>query len=107
VLADVVVLGGGSTWDEVAPDDSEQSITWDDIGVSTRTWIDIFELTASSQVSMRVYYGDALPLSLYVDRMEILSAILTARYFRVEITILDPSAAINALVENFTLKFCQ
>jgi hypothetical protein len=58
-------------------------------------------------VKIKINYGDTESLGSSVERMEILSAILTGRYFQVEIEITDPSAAVNALVQNFTMKFCQ
>jgi len=107
ILADIVLLGVGNTWDDVVPDNSVESTTWNDISASTRTWNEIFELNEAAQVSMKLKYGDTSPPTNEVGKMEILSAIVTARYYQVEITITDPSEPINALVEHFTLKFCQ
>jgi len=55
----------------------------------------------------KLNYGDTSALGSTVERQEILSAIVSGRYFQVEISITDPGAAVNALVEHFTLKFCQ
>lgn len=102
-LADVVITGAGTTWDDQVPG----STTWDQINASTRRWIDIFELAAAPQVQMALLYGESSPPTNRVERQEILSAVVTGRYFQLEITITDPSAEVYALVENFTLKFCQ
>jgi hypothetical protein len=107
VLADIVVLGAGNTWDDVIPDDSVVSTLWSEIGIDTRTWTEIFELTAGPQMKMRLKYGETSPPTNTVEKQEILSTIVTGRYFQVEIEIEDPSDAINALVQHFTLKFCQ
>jgi len=107
VLASIVMLGAGNTWDDVIPNDSVDQTTWDDINITTRTWREIFELQDAGRVEIRLYHGESSPPTSYVDRMEILSTIVTGRYFQVEITITDPSASVNAIVENFTLKFCQ
>lgn len=107
LLADIVVTGLGTTWSDVIPDNSVVATTWNDINISTRKWTEIFELIAAPQVKMNVLYGDASPPTNRVEQLEILSAIVTGRYFQVEIEITDPSDAVNALVENFTLKFCQ
>jgi hypothetical protein len=41
------------------------------------------------------------------ERMEILSAIITAKFVQIYISIEDPSAAVNALVQNYTIKMYQ
>jgi hypothetical protein len=102
-LADIVVIGEGTTWDDVMPSPDK----WTDIGISTNRWIDIFEIPDGPSVNIRLYYGDTNPPTNYVDRLEILSAIVTARYFQIEITITDPNNQVNALVDSFELKFCQ
>lgn len=102
ILAAVVVTGGGTTWGEIAP----APMTWTELDV-TRTWGEIFNLTAGPQVKMRLCWGDTNPPTNVVEKLEILTAIVTGRYFQVEIEITDPSEEVNALVENFELKFCQ
>jgi len=103
VLADIVVSGVGTTWDDKFP----TGTTWTAGGAGTMSWAEIFELTAGVQVTMKIYYGDTSgSLTEYVERAEILAAIVEARYFKVEINITDPSADVNALVENFTIKYC-
>jgi hypothetical protein len=52
-------------------------------------------------------YGDTLPLSNMVEKLEILSGIVIGRYFQAEIEITDPTTEINAYVESITIKFCQ
>ena len=103
VLADIVVTGAGTTWNAAIPSPD----TWTDINISTRTWSEIFELSAGPKVSMVLKYGETNPPTSEVHRQEILSAIATGRYFQVEIVIVDPSLAVNALVRFFTLKYCQ
>jgi len=101
VLASVVVTGGGTTWNDIAP----SPMTWASLDVS-RTWSDICSLISAPQVKMRVLYGTSSPPTNIVYQMEILTAIVTGRYFQVEIEITDPSSDVMAYVENFTLKFC-
>ena len=103
VLADIAVTGVGTTWDDKLP----AGTTFGEAGVPTLTWAELFELTAGCKVTMRIYYGDVSgTLTDYVDRAEILAAIVTGRYFQVQITIEDPAEDVNALVENFTIKYC-
>ncbi len=103
VLADIVVTGAGTTWGDQFPSPT----TWADQDVENRTWAEIFELPAAPSVEMTLLYGDADPPTNEVNRMELMSTIVTARYYRVKITITDPALTINAIVNDFTLKFCQ
>ncbi len=106
--ADIVIVGTGTTWDDKFPSPT----TWDQGNASTKTWAEIFELDEAPSVEMRLYYGTTSPPTNYVDRIEILSAIIPGsasevnRYFRVRITITDPNANVYAYVEAFDLKFC-
>lgn len=102
LLADVVVTGVGNTWDALVP----VPMTWNDLDVS-RTWSEIFNLTSGPQVKMRLLYGGSSPPTSIVEKLEILTAIVTGRYFQIEIEISDPSDEVYAFVENYTLKFCQ
>lgn len=101
-LAGIVITGAGTTWDDLVPSPD----TWDDLDVS-RTWEKIFQLSAGPSVAMNIYYGDTNPPTMVVGRMEILYAVLTARYYQLEIVITDPSDAVITLVEAPILKFCQ
>jgi len=103
VLADIVVIGAGTTWDDIMPDPD----TWEDAGLDTLSWAKAFELTAGPTVRMTLNYGETSPPTSSVSKMEILSAIVTGRYFQVEIEITDPNLNINCIVENFSLKLCQ
>jgi hypothetical protein len=101
--ADIVVIGVGTTWDHIIPTPN----TWESIGIGTKTWVEIFELTSGPSVKIKLKYGDTTPPTNEVEKMEILGTVVTGRYFQIEITITDPSEAINAMVEHFSLKFCQ
>jgi hypothetical protein len=103
LTADIVVIGEGTDWDSVAPSPT----TWDDLNATTRTWVDLVELPSGPQVNMKMLYGDTSPPTSEVERMEILSTVVSGRYYQIEITITDPQPNVNALVENFTLKFAQ
>jgi hypothetical protein len=102
-LAEIVVTGAGTAWDDVIPDPND----WDSINIDTRTWTEIFTLAAGPSVSMKLLYGDASPPTNEIERMEILSTIVTGQYFQIEITITDPSLEVNALVEEFDLYYLQ
>lgn len=103
LLAQIVVTGTGTTWDAQVPSPT----TWDGVDADEKTWYQIFEPSAAPAVSIKLKYGDTSPPANEVGMLEILSAIVTGRYFQVEIDINDPTLQINALIEHFTLKFCQ
>jgi len=100
LLASLSVTGEGTTWDSQFPG------TWEE-GAQGRTWKEIFQLYAAPSVGIKLYYGETSPPTEFVDRLEILSAIVTGRYYQIEITITDPSDTITGLVENYSLKFAQ
>jgi len=101
---DIVVVGAGTTWNAQLPAPN----TWTNVGIATNSWTDIFTLDRGPKVTMRLWYGETSPPSNYVDKMEILSAIVEdARYFQIEITITDPVAEVYAYVEKFHLRLCQ
>jgi len=101
-LGDLVVVGSGTDWSSAIPG----TTTWSEIGLDTRTWVQIFSLTSAPAITMILKHGDASPPANDVDKFEILSTIVTARYYQVEITITDPSINLNALVEAPVVKFC-
>jgi len=86
--------------------DEINSASWDNADVS-RTWAQIFELTSGASVQITLKYGTVSPPTNEVEKMELLSGIVTGQYFQVEITIIDPSDAVNALVKNFEVNFCE
>jgi hypothetical protein len=104
--ADIVITGTGTTWGDKFPTPT----TWLDGGATTLNWSQLFNLSGAPSVSMRLYYGTTSPPTSYIDRMEILSAIIPGsgsevnRYFQVRITITDPNTNVYAYVECFDLK---
>jgi hypothetical protein len=103
VLADIVVLGAGTLWDDQLPIPT----TWDEASVSTLTWNQIFDVEEAPIVQIDLLYGGTSPPTNRMKKMEILSAIVTARYYQVEIIITDPTQGITALVQNYAIKFCS
>jgi hypothetical protein len=86
--------------------DEVNSTIWSDIGISLNSWGDVFDVSAAPDVNIRLYYGDTSPPTSYVDNMEILSTIVTAQYFRVRISIVDPTDEIYAYIMHYILEFC-
>lgn len=103
ILAKVAVLGTGTNWNDKVPSPT----TWSNVDAANKTWAQIFDISSIPVIQINLLYGTTSPPTSRAKRMEILSAILTARYYRVEIIITDPSVQVNALVQNYTLKFCS
>jgi hypothetical protein len=101
ILADVVVIGQGTDWDSIAPD----PVTWSQLGLGKR-WSEVVELPAGPQVRMKINYGETVSLGSTVERLEVLMATVTGRYFQVEVEITDPAPAVYALVQTLTMKWC-
>lgn len=97
-MTDWLMIGAGLQWS------SQFSGAWKDIGPS-RSWRSIFALEAGPGIKMRIDYGDTGSLGKSMERMEILSAVLTGRYFQIVIEITDPQPGLNALIEAVTMKF--
>jgi len=99
-MADIVVIGTGTTWDSKFT----AGIAWDQQGIDGLMWREIFELSEAPQVEMTLIHGETSPPTERVEKMEILSTVVTSRYFQLEIKITDPLAGMNALVETVQLK---
>ena len=104
-------LGGQSNGDVVYFDtvsckqiDESASATWDDAQADTRTWAQIFSTSEGAKVEMTLKYGDTNPPTNAVTKMEILTAVVTGRYFQTVTTITDPSDGVNAYVMKQVLK---
>jgi hypothetical protein len=100
VLAEITVLGAGTTWDAQVGDPT----TWNDVTASGKSWLQIFTLTEAPVVDITLKYGNNNPPENEAKRMEILSTVISDfRYIQVEITITDTGPGIRTLVEEFDL----
>jgi len=80
-------------------------LTWEEINADTRKWLDIFEIEEAPAITIRIYYkvlsGDSWS---YIEDAQILSAVVNARYFKVEINITDPAISVNGYVKEYSLE---
>lgn len=97
--AEIAVTGSGTLWTDVFT----PTTTWDDVGAGTKSWNETFGVEEAPEVNIIIYHKDTGDW-IESTKAEILSAIVTARYFKVWIEIIDPTDGINAKVEHFTLK---
>lgn len=103
VESDITVLGGGTDWQDVFT----AGESWEDHFAAGTKWADMFSSMAAPKVSISLLYGDASPPTNEVEKLEIMSCIVTGRYFQVKITIDDPAPDTYALVGKPTIKFAQ
>ena len=104
---DLVVVGAGTQWqDKFVGTPCVSGTTWAEGGAVTKTWAEIFELQEAPSVNIWLYYSTSDPPTSYYQRMEILSArFATAQqYFRIYISITDPSAEVYAYIGQPTLN---
>jgi hypothetical protein len=95
---EITVTGTGTTWADQFP------TTWLNGNVNL-TWLKIFELDEAPVLNMKIWYRDsALADWSIINNAELLTAVVTARYFRVEIEIVNPNTEIRALVSSYSLK---
>jgi len=102
VAADITVIGEGTTWNDIAPSPT----TWNTLLTQGNRWLDVITIPSGPTVRMRLEYGETAALGSEVGDMEISTAIIEGRYFRVVIEITDPSPEVFALVSACTLKLC-
>jgi hypothetical protein len=102
-ISDIVITGQGTLWKNQLPDPKK----WSTVGVTTKKWREIFELSSAPSVEMTLDYGTASPPVNSVSRLEILAVIVTGRYYQLRIEITDPQSQVFAYVEGPNLKFAQ
>lgn len=102
VDAEITVSGPGSAWEDIIVD---ADTTWDEVGITTRSWNEIFTVDEAPKVTIytdyKVLTGDAWS---EIKNAEILSATIIAKYFRVRIEIEDPTDEIHAYISDFELR---
>lgn len=99
-LADIVVTGSGTTWNSKFG----AGLTWNQLLLGELNWRQIFELSEAPKIEMALIYGETTPPTSRAEKMEILSTVVTARYYQLEINITDPIAGMNALVEEVSIN---
>lgn len=107
VLTDFVFTGAGTAWEDQGV---AGTTTWEDMsgGDTTKTWRQIFGLAGgSAKVEIALKNGVSAVSENTVNKMEILSTVVTARYFQYVINITDPDATSFVMVEGPTFKLCQ
>ena len=101
VDADIIITGAGTTWNAVT---ASGTSTWNNISADSKTWNELFEIDEAAKVDIELYYRKLVTDDWSIaKKMEICSTVVEARYFKVKFTITDPSTAVNALIEKFTL----
>ena len=102
-LNDIAIVGQGALWKDQMPN----PVTWRQVGVTTKKWREIFELSAAPKVEMSLNYGPDGSVINDVARLEILGGIINLRYYQFKIDIEDPQIEVYAYVEGPNIKFTQ
>lgn len=97
--SDITMFGGGNTWDEI------NSLTWAELGATTKRWYEITDQADSSQVEFTIRYkSNILDGWSEFSKAELIAGVIEARYFQVVITITDSISSSYAFVEEYTLN---
>ena len=99
--ADFTVIGTGSLWSDLLP---TTATLWSEALTTSRTWSEAFAPDAAPAVRMKINYGDTTALGSTLERMEILSGLVTGRYFKSIVSITDPQPSIYGIVQLPVLK---
>lgn len=95
-----VFFATSGTWNGVIPDGT----TWDDIGISTKTWNEIFEPSQAAQLKATLRYSENGSDWSELTGFELLFFEVYARYFQVKLSITDPTLDSNLYIYPVTLK---
>lgn len=99
---ETTTIGAGTTWSDVL---SGGNATWDQIQVNIRKWKEIFEIEEAPQLYIRLWFkAEAAHDWSYVESAQVLAGVVFGRYFKVQITIIDPTFATNLIVKEYTLR---
>jgi len=102
-INDIIITGEGTLWSDQLP----APVKWSEVGVTTKKWREIFELSAAPKVEMSLSYGPDITVVNSVSRLEILACIIIGRYYQFRIDIEDPQSEVYVYVEGPNLKFTQ
>jgi hypothetical protein len=87
------------TWGGILP----SGTTWEDIGIETKRWYEIFASTNAGQLRATLRWGDTSgSLSNEASFFELLAPEITGRYVQVVVTITDPT--IDSVLYLYTLN---
>jgi hypothetical protein len=101
ITSDYTVIGTGSLWSDIFPTTATK---WSDVFTVSKTWADAFAPEQAPQIRMKLNYGNTTALGSTIERLEILSGLVTGRYFKSVISIIDPQPSIYGIVQLPTLK---
>jgi len=108
VEGDIYVSGTGTTWKSVF----NSTMTGRQGGLTTQSWLEIFEVTDGAKVNIKAYCSDSYDSTWpagasEVPMMEILTGIVTAKYYQIEIKIADANDSVHAYLEPYVLHICD
>jgi hypothetical protein len=99
---DYVLDAGGLRWDDLVPVPE----TWETNFIGRR-WYDIFMIDESAQLNIGLNYStDIVPPFSMVERLELLTASVTARGFQVRLKIIDSFVGRHLKVKSAELILC-
>ena len=94
------LIGAGGTWEALFPG----TTTWTAGGIEGKTWNHILEPSVAGSISVKLMWGNTSgALTSSVGKLEILSPEIEARYVKIEVTLTDPNAGSNLLLNELNM----
>lgn len=96
---EMTVIGAGTTW-------ADQFVgTWSDVDAKNRSWLQILETDEAPNIKIKIAYK-VLPENDwdYIEDAQLISGVIVARYFRVEIYITNPNSQTRGIISSYTLN---
>ena len=94
------LIGAGSTWEALFPG----TLTWAAGGIEGKRWNNILTPAVAGSISVKLMWGiTSGSLTDSVGKLEILSPEIEARYVQIEVTLTDPNAGSNLLLNELNM----
>lgn len=89
------------TWNGIIP----PPVTWEQIGIATKRWMEIFQPTAAAQLEAKIKYGTVSgQLTNEFTRFQMTAPEFEARYVKVVVTITDPTVDSALYLRRLNMK---
>jgi hypothetical protein len=94
------LIGGGGTWAALFTG----TMTWSEVGIENKRWNNILTPAVAGSISVKLMWGiTSGSLTESVNKLEILSPEIEARYVQIEVTLTDPNVGSNLLLNELNM----
>ena len=94
------LIGEGGTWAALFTG----TMTWSEVGIENKRWNNILTPAVAGSISVKLMWGiTSGSLTESVNKLEILSPEIEARYVQIEVTLTDPNVGSNLLLNELNM----